>query len=126
MTDTQEKIKQVEKELEALPVGYISKKIISGKARFYLQWMENGKLKSKYIKASELDTITEQVEKRKRLQSKIKMLKDTPEGVRDSNLKRKAARNMTSITGSLMSEDTVIATVKNGEITESNDALLPL
>ena len=61
MTDTQEKIKQVEKELEALPVGYISKKIISGKARFYLQWMENGKLKSKYIKASELDTITEQV-----------------------------------------------------------------
>lgn len=126
MTDTREKIKQIEKELEALPVGYISRKIISGKERFYLQWMENGKLKSKYIKASELDTITEQVEKRKRLQSELKTLKDTPEGVRDSNLKRKAARNMTSITGTLMSEDTVIATVKNGEITESNDALLPL
>jgi len=126
MTDTREKIKQIEKELEALPVGYISRKIISGKERFYLQWMENGKLKSKYIKASELDTITEQVEKRKRLQSELKRLKDTPEGVRDSNLKRKAARNMTSITGTLMSEDTVIATVKNGEITESNDALLPL
>lgn len=126
MTDTREKIKQIEKELEALPVGYISRKIISGKERFYLQWMENGKLKSKYIKASELNTITEQVEKRKRLQSELKTLKDTPEGVRDSNLKRKAARNMTSITGTLMSEDTVIATVKNGEITESNDALLPL
>ena len=126
MTDTREKIKQIEKELEALPVGYISRKIISCKERFYLQWMENGKLKSKYIKASELDTITEQVEKRKRLQSKLKRLKDTPEGVRDSNLKRKTARNMTNITGSLMSEDTVIATVKNGEITESNDALLPL
>lgn len=33
---------------------------------------------------------------------------------------------MTSITGTLMSEDTVLATVKNGEITESNDTLLPL
>ena len=126
MTDVQEKIRQIEKKLEALPTGYISRKLIGGKERFYLQWMENGKLKSKYIKAAELDATTAQVEKRKQLQSELKTLKETPEGVRDKNLKRKAARNMTSITGSLMSEDTVIATVKNGEIVESNDALLPL
>ena len=33
---------------------------------------------------------------------------------------------MLSITGELMSEDKVIATVKNGEITDCNETLLPL
>ena len=33
---------------------------------------------------------------------------------------------MLKITGTLMSEDRVIATVKDGEITDRNDALLPL
>lgn len=51
MTDTREKIKQIEKELEALPVGYISRKIISGKERFYLQWMENGKVNYSVIES---------------------------------------------------------------------------
>lgn len=126
MADTAARIRQIEDELAGLPTGYISKKTISGKERFYLQWMENGKLKSKYIKAAELHSITAQVERRKKLQEELKALKETPEGIREQNLKRKAARNMLNITGTILSEDAVIATVKNGEITEYNEKLLPL
>lgn len=124
--DVKERIKQIENELAGLPVGYISKKMINGTERFYLQWLENGKLKSKYIKAAEHEAITSQVEKRKQLQEELKVLKETPEGIRNSNLKRKEARNMIHITGNIMSEDRVIATVKNGEIVDFNQELLPL
>ena len=75
MTDTAERIRQIEEEPAALPTGYISKKNIGGKERCYLQWMENGKLKSKYIKASEFEKILAQVETRKRLQAELKKLK---------------------------------------------------
>lgn len=126
MENTIQRIRQIENELTALPTGYISKKIISGKERFYLQWMENGKLKSRYIKAVEFDNITAQVERRKQLQKELKALKETPEGIRETNLKRKAARNMLNITGSILSEDRIIATVKGGEITDCNEQLLPL
>ena len=126
MSSTAERIRRIEEELLSLPTGYISKKRIGGKDRFYLQWMENGKLKSKYIKASEFEEISAQVEKRKHLQAELKALKDSPEGVRETSLKRKAAKNMASITGELLSEDRVIATVKNGEITDCDEALLPL
>lgn len=126
MQNAADRIKEIEQELAGLPVGYISKKLINGKERYYLQWMENGKLKSKYIKSAEFDIISSQVEQRKRLQAELKELKETPEGIRAANLKRKAARSMTNITGTLMSEDRVIAVVKNGEITKSDETLLPL
>lgn len=126
MQNAADRIKEIEQELAGLPVGYISKKLINGKERYYLQWMENGKLKSKYIKSAEFDIMSSQVEQRKRLQAELKELKETPEGIRTANLKRKAARSMTNITGTLMSEDRVIAVVKNGEITKSDETLLPL
>lgn len=126
MQNVADRINEIEQELASLPTGYISKKLINGKERYYLQWMENGKLKSKYIKFTEFDIISSQVEQRKRLQAELKELKETPEGIRTANLKRKTTRNMINITGTLMSEDRVIAVVKNGEITESNETLLPL
>ena len=126
MAEIREQIKQIEKELALLPTGYISKKIISGKERFYLQWTENGKLKSKYIKAAELAEVTSKVERRKALQARLKELIETPEGVRDTNDRRKEARNTLNITGTLMSEDRAIAVIKNGEIIDSDDTLLPL
>ena len=59
---TKEKeIEALEKEIEALPVGYISKKNIHGKIRYYRQWTESGKIKSQYIKEEELEEIQEQI-----------------------------------------------------------------
>ena len=126
MKNASDRIKEIKTELAGLPAGYISKKMIRGKERFYLQWTENGRQKSKYIKDAEYGELAAQVEKRKQLQSELKLLKQTPEGIKENNLKRKAARNMLSITGTLMSEDRVIAVVKNGEITDYDEALLPL
>ena len=42
MKDVVRRIQEIEDELVRLPNGYISKKMISGKKRFYLQWLENG------------------------------------------------------------------------------------
>lgn len=126
MKSIAEQISDIQKELAKCQNGYISKKIINGKERFYLQWTENGKLKSKYIKQAELADVRASVDRRRELMKKLKELKATPEGIKNSNLKRKAVRNMQSITGTLMSGDTPIATIKNGIITESDETLLPL
>ena len=126
MSDTAKRIAELEKELAESINGYISRKVIKGKERFYLQWTENGKLKSRYIKTGELEQTKALVERRKSLQAELKKLKATPDGVKSYNLKRKAVRNMQNITGTLMSEDRVIATVKNGVVTEADERLLPL
>ena len=47
MNSVAEQIKKLEDELLTYPNGYISRKLIGGKERFYLQWTENGRLKSK-------------------------------------------------------------------------------
>ena len=46
--EIQNELLQVQKEIAELPAGYISKKNINGKTRYYLQWTEDGKKKSKY------------------------------------------------------------------------------
>ena len=43
----QKKIEELEQQIAELPVGYISKKKIHGKERFYHQWTEDGKVRSK-------------------------------------------------------------------------------
>jgi len=126
MSNISEQISALEKELSTCINGYISRKIINGKERFYLQWVENGKIKSRYIKSDELNEIRASVERRKQIQENLKELKSTPEGIENNNLRRKAVRNMQNITGYLMSGDYTVATIKNGNITEANEILLPL
>jgi hypothetical protein len=46
MKSITEQIMLLEKEFAQCPNGYISRKVINGKERFYLQWTENGKIKS--------------------------------------------------------------------------------
>ena len=38
-----EKIQELERQIAALPIGYISKKTINGKTRYYHQWTEMGR-----------------------------------------------------------------------------------
>ncbi len=72
MTDVYELIRLLEERIKELPKGYISKKNIHGKTQHYLQWKENGKVKSKYIRDEELQELQNQIEERKRLQSRLK------------------------------------------------------
>ena len=75
MSDINAKISELEKEIATLPIGYISKKTIGGKTRYYRQWTENGKIKSKYIPNEEYDEVSQAIARRKELQKQLKELK---------------------------------------------------
>lgn len=63
---------EIEERLSTLPRGYISQKRIGGKTRYYLQWKENGKVKSQYIPLELLEETKAQIEERRRLQEQMK------------------------------------------------------
>ena len=81
--DIYKRIMELENEIAILPQGSINIKKINGKEQPYLQWTENGKSKSKYIKKDEREQILAGVERRKQLQDELRELKklevvDTP------------------------------------------------
>ena len=81
--DINKRIIELENEIAVLPQGSINIKKINGKEQPYLQWTENGKSKSKYIKKNEREEIFASVERRKQLQEELREIKklevvDTP------------------------------------------------
>ena len=73
--DINKRIIALENEIAILPQGSINIKKINGKEQPYLQWTENGKSKSKYIKKNEREQIFAGVERRKQLQDELRELK---------------------------------------------------
>ncbi|MCR5420203.1 MAG: hypothetical protein K6E98_04295 [Lachnospiraceae bacterium] len=55
--------------------GYVSSKKINGKTYHYLQWTENGKIHSKYIKAAHLEALKVNIAQRKEYEKHIKEMK---------------------------------------------------
>ena len=81
--DINKRMMELENEIAILPQGSINIKKINGKEQPYLQWTENGKSKSKYIKKNEREEIFASVERRKQLQEELREIKklevvDTP------------------------------------------------
>lgn len=74
--DIKKRINELEHEIAMLPQGSINIKIINGKEQPYLQWTENKKSKSKYIKKNEREQIFAGVERRKQLQEELRTLKN--------------------------------------------------
>lgn len=56
----------IKKELEQLPRGYISIKKINGRNYYYLQFRQDSKVKSQYIKTAEVDAVREGLALRKK------------------------------------------------------------
>ena len=69
------RIQALEEELSSLPVGSYVVKVIKGREQPYLQWSENGKSKSRYIKKDEREEIMKQLERRSAVQEELKRLK---------------------------------------------------
>ena len=69
---------QLEYEIRLLPKGSISYKTIKGKPQPYLQYSENGKRISRYLKAEERDTVISAVARRKELEKQLEELKSDP------------------------------------------------
>ena len=70
----QQRIEELEKQISLLPQGTVVYKNIRGNRQPYLQWRENGKLKSLYLKAGDRERIIEQVAQRKKLTEELKAL----------------------------------------------------
>ena len=87
MEDINIQISDLESQIALLPVGYISKKMINGKERYYQQWTENGKIKSKYIKNEEVEEFQKKIEFRKSLQSKLSELKSSAAFIETTSIK---------------------------------------
>ena len=61
--------------------------MINGKERYYQQWTENGKIKSKYIKNEEVEEFQKKIEFRKSLQSKLSELKSSAAFIETPSIK---------------------------------------
>jgi len=65
-------INAFENKVEELPQGYIVNKKIKNKSYPYLQWRSGDKVKSKYLKAEELDQIKDDIDLRKKYEGDLK------------------------------------------------------
>lgn len=72
---TQE-LEMLENSIKSLPCGYISQKRIGKKIYYYRQWREGKILKSEYIRKPALDSLIKDIEQRKMLDAKLKVVKD--------------------------------------------------
>jgi hypothetical protein len=76
---------EIETELAGLPQGTVVYKTINGKKQPYLQWTENGKTRSQYIKLAERERTLKQAERRKALTEELKQLRSSADGIRAVN-----------------------------------------
>ncbi len=65
----------LEEELATLPVGSYVIKVMKGREQPSLQWSENGKTKSRYIKKDEREDVMKQLERHSIVQAELKRLK---------------------------------------------------
>ncbi|MDO5853067.1 MAG: AAA family ATPase [Thermoplasmata archaeon] len=71
------RIAEIQRELETLPKGSISRKTINGKVQCYLQWRENGMNRSKYISHADVPALEEAVARRRALKEELSRLTGT-------------------------------------------------
>ena len=75
------RIKEIEDQLARLPAGTVVYKTINGKKQPYLQWRENGRTVSKYIKINEREKVLADAELRKQLSEQLKQLQSSVSGM---------------------------------------------
>ena len=66
----------MKKEMDSLPKGYISKKMINGKQHNYLQWRQGKKIVSKYVPEKRAEELKRQIEKRNQLKISMHEIDD--------------------------------------------------
>ncbi|MCD7729697.1 MAG: AAA family ATPase [Clostridia bacterium] len=75
MDNNEQKIAELENEISTLPSGSVVKKTVNGKVYYYHRYTENGKRKEKYIDFDLVDEYRLRIERRKALESELKVLK---------------------------------------------------
>lgn len=78
-----ERIKQMYMEkLRDLPKGSLSRKIISGKEYYYLQYREGDKVKGEYVQNDQVELLQKQIEDRRRYQKGIRRIEADQKKIR--------------------------------------------
>lgn len=111
---------ELTRQLNDLPRGYISTKTIKGHEYHYLQWLENGKIKSSYVREENLLDMYGKIDERRRIEKELSQLADVG---RDAPILSKRARELT---GSLMMGDSEVARFDNGQLTWIDEVRAPL
>ena len=106
--------------LNALPKGYISKKVIHGKRYFYLQSLKNGKVVSEYIKTEDLKPLKKKLSRRKAIEKEISNSLS-----KEKNLNTLSPSTL-ALTGYVMSGNQVVAEFNKGQLVSIKERLAPL
>ena len=69
-------LEKYQEELETLPKGTISEKKVRQSTYFYLKYREGKKVISKYIPQKDVETVREQVKKRRHIETMIRSLQE--------------------------------------------------
>ncbi len=69
-------LEKYQEELETLPKGTISEKKVRQSTYFYLKYREGKKVISKYIPQKDVETVREQVKKRRHIETMIRFLQE--------------------------------------------------
>lgn len=73
--DVKTRIKELERQINDMPSGYIKSRKVNGNEYYYHRWTEDKKQKEKYLSADEAETLSAQIKQRKALEKELKELK---------------------------------------------------
>ena len=73
--ELQAQMDALERQIAELPAGSVTRKTVNGREYFYHRWTEDKKRREKYIPADEVDSIWEQIRRRKALEEELKALR---------------------------------------------------
>ena len=74
LSELQNRMAELKRQIEMLPAGSITKKTVNGRVYFYHRWTKEKKRREKYIPAEEVDSFREKIEHRKALEKELKAL----------------------------------------------------
>lgn len=95
-----DKLAKLEERLAELPKGSVCRKVIYNKERFYLQWREGTKTKSKYLNPDEVEETKAAVEERRAIEKQIRSIKTNKK--ENISVKEYSAFQMRVVTGSAL------------------------
>lgn len=115
-----ESLEDLYRQLEDLPKGSIVTKTIAGKRYFYLQYKQDGKVKSVYVKSRDVDVVKRKADLRKYVQSLIAEI----EG--ESPPLARCDKNLGGLSGHVMLMDEEVASFESGKLVWVDESRAPL
>lgn len=77
MKDLNERISEIEREINSLPIGTLSTKKVKGKEYYYHRYTLDHKRYEEYVDFKKVDELNKQIKKRKELEEELKFLNKT-------------------------------------------------